>query len=63
LARDAADPLHRRVLALSALAAGETRPRVRSLLGEHPENQATLAMLEDTGFAPLRIQADFSGEA
>lgn len=63
LARRTADPLHRRVLALSSLAAGETRPRVRSLLSEHPENQATLAMLEDNGFAPLRLKPDFSGEA
>lgn len=62
LTRHTANPLHRRVLALSALAAGETRPRVRSMLNEHPENEATLAMLEATGFAPPRLQADFSGE-
>jgi len=48
------------VLALTALSAGETRTKVRKWLASDLENQATLKMLEDFGWAGPKVQADFA---
>ena len=56
----ASSPHARRVLALTALAAGETRTRIRKWLAVDPENDVTLKMLESYGFASPKITADFA---
>jgi Reverse transcriptase (RNA-dependent DNA polymerase) len=61
-AAKAEHPLQRRVLALAALAAGEGRTLVRSLLSEFEETAVTLAMLEDRRFRKLKLVADFEGD-
>jgi hypothetical protein len=58
--RNAANPQARRVLALSALEAGEGRGMVRRWLGHHPDNDVTLRMLEETSFHPPKIVADYA---
>jgi len=58
-AKAAADPLERRCLVLALLQAGERRPLVRALLAEFPENRVTLRMLEDRGYRPLPVAADY----
>jgi hypothetical protein len=58
--RRAASPHARRVLALTALSAGETRTKVRKWLAANLENQATLKMLEDFGWAGPKVQTDFA---
>lgn len=55
------NPMHRRVLALAALQAGEPRLVVRRMLSEFEENAVTLEMLEDRGFRSLKPSADFLG--
>jgi hypothetical protein len=55
------NPMHRRVLALAALQAGEPRLVVRRILSEFEENAVTLEMLEDRGFRAARPSADFLG--
>jgi hypothetical protein len=55
-------PLSRRSVALAALTAGEDRGIVSKMLGEHSENQVTLAMLRDRRFRKLKAQADFRGD-
>ncbi len=52
--------LERRVLALAALGAGESRQRVRAWLSELPENAPTNRMLDDLGFR-VPLKADFEG--
>lgn len=54
-------PHGRRVLALAALDAGETRTKVRSWLKADAENLPTLAMLESRSFAAPKVQAYFAG--
>lgn len=61
-AKRADSPLHRRTLALSALAADEDTAFVRSLLSEFEENRVTLEMLDDRSFRPLKVSADFESE-
>jgi hypothetical protein len=51
----------RRVMALSALEAGETRTVIRRWLGADKENYPTLRMLEDANFNPPKVQKDFLG--
>jgi hypothetical protein len=51
----------RRVLALTALSAGERRGTVRTWLSADAENAPTLLMLEDASFVPPRVESDFSG--
>jgi hypothetical protein len=58
--RRAATPHARRVLALTALSAGETRTRVRKWLAADIENAATLKMLEERGWSGPKVQADFA---
>jgi hypothetical protein len=53
-------PHARRVLALSALGAGETRTKVKSWLSADQENAPTLAMLESFGWSGPKVQADFA---
>ena len=60
-AQTAAHPLHRRILALAALTAGEKRAFTRSILREFEENALTLRVLEDTGFRKPKVKADFQG--
>lgn len=43
-------PQEIRVLSLLALGHGEERVRVRTWLDQHPDNGASLAMLEDQGY-------------
>ena len=57
------NPLHRRVLALASLQAGESRPVVRRMLSEFEENAVTLHMLEDRRFRPPKSSADFLGQS
>jgi hypothetical protein len=57
---EAQHPLHRRVLALAAVRAGEERDLVRDWLSEFEETSVTLQMLTDQGWN-LPIKADFSG--
>jgi hypothetical protein len=59
--RRSSTPHARRVLALSALGAGETRTKVKSWLSADPENAPTLAMLETFGWSGPKVQADFAG--
>lgn len=56
----ASSPQIRRVLALTALGAGETRTKIRKWLAADPENEVTLKMLESYGFAAPKITADFA---
>ncbi|MGI9093841.1 MAG: RNA-directed DNA polymerase [Mycobacteriales bacterium] len=58
--RRAASPQARRVLALTALGAGETRTKVRSWLKADPENDVTLRMLESCGFVAPPVSKDFA---
>lgn len=58
--RKAATPHARRVLALTALGAGETRTKVRAWLAADKENAPTLAMLESYGFNGPKVQSDFA---
>lgn len=51
------DPGKRRVLALAALNAGESRSKVRSWLIEHDSNRVTLKMLEERNFVPVSFVA------
>jgi hypothetical protein len=60
-ARDASDPLKRRVFTLAGLMAGEERELVRRSLAEFPDNRVTLLALEDTHFRPPSVPRDFSG--
>lgn len=53
-------PHARRVLALTALGAGETRTVVRRWLKTDPENDATLSMLEAEGFGSIRVTKNFA---
>jgi hypothetical protein len=54
-------PQSRRVLALAALNAGETRRTVAAWLRQEPENELTLRMLEAQNFAPPKVSPDFQG--
>lgn len=54
-------PQSRRVLALAALNAGETRRTVAAWLRQEPENQLTLKMLEAQNFATPKVGPDFQG--
>lgn len=56
------NPMQRRVLALGALQAGESRLVVRRILSEFEENAVTLEMLEDRGFRRPKPSADFLGQ-
>jgi hypothetical protein len=56
----AASPHARRVLALGALTAGETRTKIRRWLAADPENEVTLKMLESYGFGAPKVTADFA---
>lgn len=56
-----ANPMQRRVLALAALEAGESRIVVRRILSEFEENAVTVEMLEDRGFRAPKPSADFLG--
>lgn len=56
------NPMHRRVLALAALQAGESRVVVKRILSEFEENAVTLEMLEDRGFRSPKPAADFVGQ-
>jgi hypothetical protein len=58
--RRTSTPQARRVLALTALAAGETRTKVKRWLGADKENAPTLAMLETYGFSGAKVQANFA---
>lgn len=57
----ASTPHARRVLALSALGAGEGRTKVKSWLSADRENAPTLAMLESVGWSGPKVQPDFAG--
>jgi hypothetical protein len=59
--RRAPTPHARRILALAALGAGESRAKVKSWLSPDRENAPTLAMLESYGWNGPKIQADFAG--
>jgi hypothetical protein len=48
-------PQRRRVLAVAALAAGESRSTVRRWLQQEPENHVTLAMMEHHNFAVPKV--------
>ena len=65
LLREAAEtsrnPMRRRVIALASLQAGEARGAVRRMLSEFEENRVTLDMLDDRGFKPLKLSADYRG--
>jgi hypothetical protein len=56
----ASSPHARRVLALTALGAGETRTKIRRWLAADPENEVTLKMLESYGFVAPKVTADFA---
>lgn len=58
--RRTSNPQARRVLALAALNAGETRTSVRKWLSSEPENGVTLAMLDKYGFAGPKVVADYA---
>jgi hypothetical protein len=60
-ANKADTPNERRVLAMAALNAGETRTWVRNLLSEFEENAVTLAFLEARRFRAVRPGGDFVG--
>lgn len=53
-------PQSRRVLALAALHAGESRGTLRRWLRQEPENAVTLAMLEHSHFVPPKVSSDFA---
>lgn len=59
--RSTANPHARRVLALAALNAEESRGPVRRWLRTEPENALTLAMLEKFGFVAPKVVADYAG--
>jgi hypothetical protein len=59
-AKTANHPLQRRVLALAALAAGEERGFIRSILSEYEQNDTTLRMIEDRRFRPVAVKSDFA---
>jgi hypothetical protein len=61
IARKADHPLQRRVLALAALGANESRTWVTKLLSEFRENAVTLHYLRERSFAPPKDQAEFVG--
>ncbi len=61
LAKTADHPQARRVLALAALNAGETRDWVSRLLGEFQENAITLNFLRGRNFNAVPPVADFEG--
>ena len=61
LARRTSHPLERRILALSALQAGDDRPFVRRLLDEFEDNRPTLRLLESTDFRVPTLVPDFTG--
>ncbi|MDT3443146.1 RNA-directed DNA polymerase [Pseudofrankia sp. BMG5.37] len=54
-------PLVARSLALTLHSLSRDRKRVRSLLGAYRETEATLRMLEDGNFKPLKETKDFAG--
>ena len=58
--RRAHTPHARRILALTALSAGETRTKVRRWLAVDEENDATVKMLEAYGWAGPKVQKDFA---
>jgi len=58
--RRSATPHARRVLALAALKAGESRTTVKAWLSMDVENAPTLAMLESFGWNGPKVQADFA---
>jgi hypothetical protein len=58
--RRSATPHARRVLALAALKAGESRTTVKSWLAMDAENAPTLAMLESFGWNGPKVQTDFA---
>ncbi len=58
--RRSATPHARRVLALAALRAGESRTTVKAWLSMDVENAPTLAMLESYGWNGPKVQADFA---
>jgi hypothetical protein len=58
--RRASTPHARRVLALAALGAGESRTKVKAWLSTDRENAATLAMLESYGWSGPKVQTDFA---
>jgi hypothetical protein len=64
LARDAlrrtSNPHARRILALAALNAGETRAVVKRSLASEPENVVTLKMLEKFGFRAPKVVSDYA---
>jgi hypothetical protein len=51
----------RRVLALSALGAGEPRRTIKTWLNVDKENYPTLKMLEYYNYSSLKVNADFAG--
>jgi len=59
--RRSSTPHARRVLALAAIGAGETRTKVKSWLSTDRENAPTLAMLESYGWNGPKVQQDFAG--
>jgi hypothetical protein len=61
LAPKESSPLERRVLALSALQAGESRAFIRNLLSQYEDNRPTLDLLESTDYRPPRLVPDFTG--
>lgn len=58
--RRSSTPHARRVLALAALGAGETRTKVKSWLSTDRENAPTSAMLESYGWNGPKVQQDFA---
>lgn len=58
--RRSASPQARRVIALTALSAGETRTKVKSWLRADAENAVTLKMLESFGFSAPHVSRDFA---
>lgn len=59
--RRAGSPHARRILALSALGAGESRTTIRRWLRVDKENYPTIQMLEHYNYSPLKVTADFAG--
>lgn len=53
-------PQSRRVVALTALAAGERKTTVRKWLGQHDENLPTLRMLQRVNFASPKVASTYS---
>lgn len=50
----------RRVMALSALEAGESKTAVRKWLAQLPDNGSTLSLLESRHFTPPKVIADYA---